>query len=365
MADPLNLDQPIEDMAARLGDLYAKVSISRDPMFSWLHITNDATILGEELRRDREVEAAERAGKILIRLLEFLGYYLYCHADGQDELSNLVAKIIRAPSFDGFDLKGPAEGPSRWILFKYPDSCSKCGQRPCHCMVYPEVLENRREDPQEYLRMFKDKADDARKKLQGTDRKPFTLRTLLSFFGGIYRNSYRYQDPWKIGMHLYEEIGEATTELSRMNLQLRADKEKFDIQGALTKTFEIAKAKLEREAAKIADSAVRKERQEQIEKNLAHLTAQLKNDPWREFGRLVGDKFKEEVSDVFSWLSAVIDKLDSNSKGLEALLKTLSIEGMGGVSVLACKYCRKPICDNTCLVTHGISAEITEKLSKF
>lgn len=69
MAARLKLDDSIEDMAKRLGDLYADVNISRDPMFSWLHIANDATILGEDLRRYREKEAAERAGKILIRLL--------------------------------------------------------------------------------------------------------------------------------------------------------------------------------------------------------------------------------------------------------------------------------------------------------
>src|SRR6267143_896138 len=102
MAEPLKFDQPLEDMARRLGEMYAGVSISRDPMFSWLHITNDATILGEELRRDRRPEAADRTGKILIRLLEFLGYYLYCHKDGHDDLSNLVAKMLKAPSFEGF-----------------------------------------------------------------------------------------------------------------------------------------------------------------------------------------------------------------------------------------------------------------------
>jgi hypothetical protein len=112
MAARLKLDDSIEDMAKRLGDLYAGVNISRDPMFSWLHITNDATILGEDLRRYREKEAAERAGKILIRLLEFLGYYLYCHRGGKGDLSDLVAAALREGSYEGHLESLKEEGPS-------------------------------------------------------------------------------------------------------------------------------------------------------------------------------------------------------------------------------------------------------------
>src|SRR5712691_4116144 len=129
MADRIRLDDSMEDVARKLGSLYAEVSVSRDPLFSWLHITNDATILGEELRRNREIEAADRAGKILIRLLEFLGYYLYSHPGKENELSDLVSKALRAPSFEAQKIQGLKEGPSRWILFKFPYSCSKCGQR--------------------------------------------------------------------------------------------------------------------------------------------------------------------------------------------------------------------------------------------
>lgn len=364
MAAPLTHDDVIEDMARRLGTLYAGVNLSRDPMFSWLHITNDMTILGEELRRDRENEAVDRACKILIRLLEFLGYYLYCHPGNKDELSDLVASTLREPSFDGL-LAGMPEGPSRWILVKFPYACAKCGQQPCHCMVYPLVFENRRGDPEGYLQTFKSKADAARKKLAEGDHAPFTLKSLLSHFRAIYHNSYCHQDLWRIGMHLSEEIGEATTELSRINLRWRAEKASFDINGALAKTFEISGAKLGGETELIKNEEVKQKRAAEIATELATLRKKFEANPWAAYGQLVGEKFKEEVSDVFSWLAAIIDRLDPKLECVNKLLETLSRFDMGAMRVLACKYCHQESCANACLVTHGVSAEITEKLSKF
>jgi hypothetical protein len=240
-------------------------------------------------------------------------------------------------------------------------------------MVHPLVLENRREEPQEYLAKFKERAEAERNKLLENEHKVFSLRSMFEHFRSIYHNSYCYQDPWKIGMHLYEEIGEATTELSRMNLQWRAIQAGFDISKALEQTFAIASAKLNAETKNIKNADVQKRRKEAIEKEMSELHKSFSADAWGMFGYLVGEKFKEEVSDVFSWLSAVIDCLDGavprnlsrQFEIFEKLLNTLSRENMGGVQVLACKYCHQSPCTNTCLITHGVSAEITERLSKF
>jgi len=232
-------------------------------------------------------------------------------------------------------------------------------------MVYPLVLENRREDPERYVEMFKEKASEARKKLNGKELKPFTLQSLFEHFGSIFENSYHYQDPWKIGMHLYEEIGEATTELSRIYLQLRAQEANFKIKDALAKTFGLSKQKLDLETGKITNVSARNKRAQEIDIELQKLRADFEEKPWDRFEKLVRDKFKEEVSDVFSWIAAVILRLDPKLEKFKALLKLLSREGEFGAHELVCKYCRQPACDNVCLVTHSVSAEITEKLSKF
>ena len=70
-AKPFTLNEPsIEEIAKRLAGIYAQVSLSRDPIFSWLEIMNDVTILGEDLRRGRDEEAVDRAATVLARLLE-------------------------------------------------------------------------------------------------------------------------------------------------------------------------------------------------------------------------------------------------------------------------------------------------------
>jgi hypothetical protein len=79
---PFSFEQTkIEEISRLLGKLYKRVDLSKDPMFGWVQIINDATILGEELRRSRNQDAVERAGKIFMRLFEFIGYYLYEHSD--------------------------------------------------------------------------------------------------------------------------------------------------------------------------------------------------------------------------------------------------------------------------------------------
>jgi len=86
----------IDEVAKKVGLLYEHVSVAKDPMFGWVQIVNDVTILGEQLRRNRAEEGADRAAKILFRLLEFLGYYLHTHKIKDDsEFADVVARELR------------------------------------------------------------------------------------------------------------------------------------------------------------------------------------------------------------------------------------------------------------------------------
>ncbi len=365
---PFTLDAPtIEDIAQDLASLYERVDLSRDPMFSWVQVANDVTILGEDLRRDRRSDAIERAAKVLWRLLEFIGYYTYVRPIEGDEFADTVARLLRSPSATDFMPAGdPKEGPTRWILAKYPYACSKCGRRPCHCVLEPWVVEDRREKPQEY-EDFKDKADKARQDLMSlSKRPPLTLKALLHHFQGIYRNSHHHQDPWKIGMHLSEEVGEATIELGRINLGWRAQRMGFNLQAELDETFKIAKRKLENETSRIKNKKIQSKRLAELNKDFAKLKEQVAEHPWPTYERLVGDKFKEEVSDVFSWLAAIILKLDPSLRTLKGLPRAfLRPAGKGTEGQLGCPWCTEPKCQNKCLVRHALSSEMSEKVSKF
>src|SRR5574341_1822959 len=142
---PFTLEEPsIEEVASRLAQIYAPVSLSRYPMFAWLLIMDDVTILGEDLRRQREDEAIHRASAVLVRLLEFIGYYTYVH-DLHDEATprganDVAARMLRRRSYTRFLPDSLREGPTRWILAKYPFACSKCGHDQCNCLLAPWVL---------------------------------------------------------------------------------------------------------------------------------------------------------------------------------------------------------------------------------
>jgi hypothetical protein len=337
-----------------------------NPLFSWVQITNDTTILGEELRRERKAEAIDRAGKILLRLLEFIGYYTYVHKPTGNDFADYLARIFREPSFSDWFKNGLKEGPTRWILAKYPFACSKCGGEICHCLLDPGTLENRREDPERFEQLFKDKADEQRAKLLKLNPSQFTLRSMIDFFKDIYRANYYHQDLWKIGMHLSEELGEATIELSRLELRFLVPQVNLDLTKVMDGAFLTAKEKLIKQRLKITtgDEAKRK-KQVSHEAAIKVLEQRFQADLWGTYDSLVGEKLKEEIADVLSWLSAIIFKLDESLGKFTELPKRYQKEYMRDVWGLMCPWCFNPACDDHCLVSHAISSEIVENVSKF
>lgn len=362
-------DASIEEIGERLGKLYDKAGLSKEPMFAWVQILNDMTILGEEVRRDRRREAVERAFEVLMRLLQFVGYYLSVHVIGErKDFSDIVANILRQSSFEEDNemrIHLP-EGPSKWVFSKYPKACSKCGKQPCHCLVEPWVLENRREDPEPFER-FKEETNDARRALSKVSLDQFTLESLTTHFRGIYRNSYWHQDPWKIAMHASEELGEATIELSRLELYWRATQKDFKLEKKLLdEVFKVSMENLRKHAKTIKITDVRKRRLQGLESDLRRLEEKFSTgNPWDIFASYVGERFKEEVADVLSWICAITIKFDENLERLNSLPGRYKKELQGGIEALQCPWCHETQCSDICLVTHDLSSEVTEKISKF
>lgn len=368
-AKPFTLKEPsIEEIAKRLAGIYAQVKLSRDPMFSWLEIMNDVTILGEDLRRDRGDEAVDRAATVLARLLEFIGYFTYIHEPGNDNtVHDIVARSLQQTSYSKYIPEDKLrEGPTRWILAKYPFACSKCGNEQCHCLLAPWVLENRREEPDEYFDRFWTRADERRSQLRDCTLQEFTLHSLLNHFSEIYRANYYHQDAWKLGMHLSEEMGEATVELRRIELRRRAEKAGYDIVSQASDIIGITRARIENQTKKITKLEEQTKFRVKAEAQLKAFEAKLGNKPWEFFGNIVAEKFKEEIADVFSWLVAIIISLDSKDlKIFKKFPKRFEREGKGGVLFLACPWCHEAQCSDDCLIAHGVSQELTEQILKF
>ncbi|MGZ6250328.1 MAG: hypothetical protein ACXWMC_11990 [Syntrophales bacterium] len=372
----------LETIAKNFARVYEPVHLADLPIYRWLQIVNDVTILTEETRRGarRQTKARERALKVLLRLLEFIGFYLHVvpHASGHNRrVSHFVAKYLRKPSYlTYFNKSDPEEGLTRWILAKYPFACPKCGQARCHCVLEPWIFEGRREDPGEF---FKYK-DDVRKRHQEVRsqwrRKEityFTLPGLFDFFAKIYRNSYYHQDMWKIVMHLSEEVGEATTELSRLQLLFLIEDLKYDIsaqerwQAIEKQTRAIIDEKLESIQSEKTKKKVTEQTVTEMQKVLKSIRSD--GDVVAGIAGLVAEKFKEEIADVFSWLCATIYQLNDgtvpDAKSVMDLLKGYEyIKRVKHQVTFNCPQCGQSKCDDNCLVENAVAAEIYEKVAQ-
>lgn len=375
----------LEAVAESFANVYKIVGLADLPMYRWLQIVNDVTILLEETRRGavREAEALERSLKVLMRLLDFIGFYLHVlpEADHANRgFADFVAQCLRSPSYGIYlDEGDPEEGPTRWILAKYPGSCAKCGEDVCHCVLTPWVFEERRQDPEEFLEIRKkvsDKLDVLRERWKTGDLKYFTLPSVLASFATIYRNAYYHQDIWKIVMHLSEEVGEATTELSRLELLFLIRERGYELDSPERwSAIEKQGTAIVREKLRpIIDDNKRRTIEESTLREMTEVSRNLQEnrDPLLAAAGLVAAKFKEEIADVFSWLSATIYQLYKLRNGKiideEAIWKLLGDHGYIETAKhqvrFTCPQCTEPECNDNCLVEHAVAAELYEKVAQ-
>src|SRR5881296_3076489 len=68
---------PVDQWCSDIATVYSNVRVSDYPMFRWSQFTNDVTILGEYVRRGEENQSRAQVARILGRLLDFVGAYLY------------------------------------------------------------------------------------------------------------------------------------------------------------------------------------------------------------------------------------------------------------------------------------------------
>ncbi len=407
----LTPETPLHDACLRLAEVYSGVEATkRYPLYRWTQISNDAAVLAEHVRRrHQEDDALERVAKLLARLLEFVGYNLrpvgslnFIHDNRLLPYALLRACLVRQ-SAKHLRYAPKSESLTKWVVLKYPHACSKCGERPCHCVVTPWVFEERRENPGPYLK-FPQSVEKKQCRLRKEDWQDLTLKGLFEFFHAIYRNTLYQQDPWKTAFHLSEELGEVAIELTRLqtlcvidnktlgdelsNIQEKV-KNKFDDEIEKLRTTKRLKvgdrSKIEQkwqknfkasfddlEAASTMPTDWLRERWglKQISKNKARdLALRLY------FAEIITRKLKEELADVTSWLVAVTYAIRPDKRptgelavGPRAVLTTLE----GGYAKkaektksLGCIWCNQAPCSNGCLIRNSMSDELMQEVIKF
>lgn len=397
----------LEECYINIATIFEDVGPSRYPIYRWMNVVDDATQLGEEIRRARFSEARNQLARTFGRLLEFIGYYLRIHKPPiplpkVNKKTDLRLWDLLAMSFNHRSSMEPRRYPrkeslTKWILKKFPRACGKCGKAPCHCVVKPWGVEGRREDPEIYYLEFLPQVKNARKKLRSWD--DFTLEELFRLFDNIYKNSYYHQDPWKIAMHLNEEIGEATVQLARLELLVILENNDDDnsnknkVLGSIDEIYKYYNRHITKKTA-----AISKEYKERVSNEwetthnrLIKRLNSAQRDParWLErnwnvkgierkfrkelacrlmFAELISDRLKEELADIISWIISLSYRLSSlidNNEFyiIEELGRIYSIQP-GGVEIMGCPNCENPECNDKCLIGHDLGDEILQSVIK-
>ena len=398
------------------------VYVSDFPMFRWLQFVNDVTILSEEIRRERYTESIKQVSCILGRFLDFIGTYINKEStpsfSNNNNINNrwkvwlsfseLLATAFNLKSYNSKlkNIEKLPEGLTRWILAKYPFVCAKCGEKPCVCVVKPWVFENRREEPgpyKDYKNNIEDKiktlsnnitiSEDIRKEQNG--EYDFFIKGFFNFFKEIYRNSYHKAEIGKIFMHLNEEVGEATIELTKLELIWLSPSDTFN-KGTVEDIIGWSEAEIEKktqnirgEGASNSKAKIKKQQNDlythlrdlvadkkssSIRKKLADLFGNNFNkingkpEDWLRFWFIykISEKFKEELADIASWIVAISCKLceikNNDQEGKEVITQLLKIytHDSPGHTKLRCRACNNSKCTNSCLVVNSCGKELVE-----
>ena len=268
--DPMNMT--IDGWQAYFHQIFSERNkdFTEGHQFMWLKVIEKATIVGEAIRKNDFNEASRSLARVFCWLCGF------CSENkdiiGTDKLSDVI-----------------------W--YKYPRVCSTCAVK-INEELAKEILNK------EGLKCACDHTADERvnKKvnneiLEGYRllKKPKTLDDWVVMFEAIFGHRLHIQSLDSICFHFVEEVGEVTTALRNYR------------ENTMVITSEnVDRDMLERIMEKIRGDDPK------------YIIIKTKMMDDRDFfdacQNLMADSIKEEVADVFSWLSALVIKLLGNRK---------------------------------------------------
>ncbi|OLE60960.1 MAG: hypothetical protein AUI36_11950 [Cyanobacteria bacterium 13_1_40CM_2_61_4] len=218
--------------------------------------------------------------------------------------------------------------------------------------MYRKVVEQRKEKPTEYDALaatFHANREKARRPFTKVENKPTKAATeflkkpideLIDTFIKIYGSGHYDTEMWKLAAHLHEEIGEAAVQI--MNI------------AELTwhRTHGLG-------FSNVLSKAVARKRRERVDLNpklLKKLEMQKTDDALFDFLRDGAvSKLKEELADVFTWLTAMLHKIreDRRSEAEPHFWKLLNenFATRGKTPGPWCRACGAFECEHDCLVT--------------
>lgn len=354
--EKLKIHWSLNNWVVGLYHIYCNVDRTISPSDMWLQVVNDASQLVEEIRKGRLIRSKEKRPDALRQLIKmfcwicgFIGKYTLDDTWGiQDPIKSLL-KQNSCP-----DLNNIEESFEKWILSKYPRVCPVCGHEYCVCSSYKAITEFRDQNVEHYgltysqlqARWSEQKGDSKRKLKEDINNiiGQWPLDRWLQMFNRIYGMSHFGMTIESIAFHLLEEVGEVSNEILyiRQLRQMKKHKISHIIKGAI-KNIDDPDDILEKIFAN----------NQALESLTNSNILSLKN----------------ELADVFSWISALLYKIYSQANG--GYLPNVKIqfskelEGYFTTSqdAFGCHFCGHPKCSVNCVMINT-ATKIMRKASK-
>ncbi len=243
----------LEDWVKSFGIIYSEVDFERTATSLWLDVIGESSSVAEFIRREKYNKALDTLSSVFCRLLCFVAKYSINASD------TIVAK-------EGVDLRSGDNNNfyiTKWLLRRYPALCSECANNPCIC---PSLKVDKETGPEEsnigYIIATRLKKYDNWENEISNNISSFNVEKLFKMFNDIYSGIHYSQSISSLCSHFLEKVGEVTKLLLSIdNIQI------FRAENNLPDSHE---------------------------NNLRYLNSKL----------------KEEISDIISWIMALINKMN-------------------------------------------------------
>lgn len=221
----------LEEYAEAIGNIWP-LDQDRPIWLLWLHVLSHATLVCEEVRKNRWHKVAKELAEVVVWWLTFVRRVTLPPAKKVSEADKIVPYIGSTPS-DIVWFKYPAVCPvclGRWFAENCKTTSEVSGlvsqnfkkinlffkENPnCTCLAAKQGVEERDEAFKRFTKQcLHEYARRTRKR-----RRPPSLRGMAEMLNSIFANNIEVLSVEEIAFHLLEEVGEVSKSLSMLYMQ--------------------------------------------------------------------------------------------------------------------------------------------------
>lgn len=201
--------QSLDDWVFALSHVYEK----HEPLYTllsdyWMHATNAAQNVAEEVRRGRPIDLIHSLGSA----------FAWCCTTAKRTLDILETLAPKGEEIDGKKTYGA------WVAHKYPGRCHYCGWPACRCPAQRQVMEERNDEHHPLRQTIVDQYQSLKRERPTPTpaeiaeyQKTFVALDLahqIEEFDKIYQGANFERTFENICFHYLEEVGEIAREIS-------------------------------------------------------------------------------------------------------------------------------------------------------